>query len=119
LLDLRPLLLLRPELALRRPLLPLRPRDDERDEDFDFDFERLRLGFGGTLPPSRRASDSPMAIACLRLVTFLPERPLRSVPCLRSCIARSTLLAAFLPYLAIWITSVVRRTIGPARAEPL
>jgi len=39
-----------------------------------------------------------MAIACLRLVTFLPERPLRSVPCLRSCIARSTFLDAFLLY---------------------
>lgn len=44
----------------------------------------------GTLPPARRASDSPMAMACLRLVTFLPERPLRRVPRLRSCIARFT-----------------------------
>ena len=51
--------------------------------------------FAGTLPPSLRASDRPMAIACLRLVTFLPE-PLRSVPRLRSCIARFTLLDAFL-----------------------
>jgi hypothetical protein len=29
----------------------------------------------GTLAPSRRASESPIAIACFRLVTFLPERP--------------------------------------------
>ena len=42
-----------------------------------------------------------MAIACLRLVTFFPDRPLLSVPCLRSCIARSTFFCAFLPYFAI------------------
>src|SRR3954470_6952382 len=42
--------------------------------------------FGGTLAPSRRASDKPIAIACLRLLTFLPVLPLRSVPALRSCI---------------------------------
>ena len=53
--------------------------------------------FFGTLPPARRASDSPMAMACLRLVTFLPERPLLSVPRIRSCIARLTFCDAFLP----------------------
>src|SRR5687768_13808975 len=66
-----------------------------------FFLARVRLrppGGGGTLPPARRASDSPMAIACLRLVTFLPERPLRSVPSLRSCMARLTLDPAFFPY---------------------
>jgi hypothetical protein len=46
--------------------------------------------FLGTLAPARRASDKPIAIACLRLVTFLPERPLRSVPRFRSSIARLT-----------------------------
>src|SRR2546426_823826 len=50
---------------------------------------------------ARRASLRPMAIACLRLVTFLPERPDRSVPCLRSRIARSTFLEAFGPYLRV------------------
>ena len=55
----------------------------------------------GTFAPSRRASDKPMAIACLRLVTFLPERPLLRVPRLRSCIARSTFFEAFLLYLGI------------------
>jgi hypothetical protein len=55
----------------------------------------------GTLPPSRRASESPIAIACLGLVTFLPDFPLRSVPRLRSCIALATLSDAFLPYLAM------------------
>ncbi len=42
-----------------------------------------------------------MAIACLRLVTFLPERPLRSVPCLRSRITFSIFFDAFLLYLAM------------------
>src|ERR1700752_1514149 len=55
----------------------------------------------GTFPPSRRASDSPIAIACFVLVTFLPEPPLFNVPCLRSCIAFSTFSLAFFPYLAI------------------
>jgi hypothetical protein len=64
-------------------------------EDF---FRRL-----GTFAPARRASDRPMAIACLRLVTFLPERPLRSLPRFLSCIARLTLRCAFFPYfLAMW-----------------
>ena len=40
-----------------------------------------------------------MAIACLRLVTFLPDPPLRSVPRLRSRITFSTFSDAFLPYL--------------------
>jgi hypothetical protein len=52
----------------------------------------------GTFAPERRASDSPMAMACLRLVTFLPERPLRSVPRLRSRMTCLTLRCAFLPY---------------------
>src|SRR5687767_3921611 len=39
-----------------------------------------------------------MAIACLRLVTFLPEPPLRSVPRFRSRIVFSTFSDAFLLY---------------------
>src|SRR5690606_36904289 len=58
-------------------------------------FLRLLLFFG-TFAPERRASDRPIAIACLRLVTFLPERPLFNVPRLRSRIARATFLDAFL-----------------------
>ncbi len=42
-----------------------------------------------------------MAIACLRLVTFLPDRPLLSVPRFRSRITFSTFSDAFLPYFAI------------------
>ena len=57
----------------------------------------------GTLPPARRACERPMAIACLRLFTRLRERPLRNVPRLRSRMARSTFLDAFLPYFAIEI----------------
>src|SRR5437588_12040990 len=71
------------------------------DEDFffeDFFFEDF---FFGTFPPSLRASDSPMAIACFLLVTFLPDLPLFSVPSLRSCIAFLTFFCAFLPYFAI------------------
>lgn len=75
--------------------------DDLRAEDFfaedffadDFFADDLRGG-GGTLPPSRRASDRPMATACLRDVTFLPE-PLLSVPFLRRRIALSTLSCDF------------------------
>src|SRR4051794_39636014 len=43
-------------------------------EDFLVDF--FELFFDGTLPPSRLASERPMAMACLRLFTFLPEEPL-------------------------------------------
>src|SRR3954447_1857065 len=74
------------------------------DDFFELDFFALDFFeddfFAGTLPPSRRASDNPIAIACLRLFTFLPEPPLFSVPCLRSCIAFSTLSCAFFPYFA-------------------
>jgi hypothetical protein len=52
----------------------------------------------GTFMPSRRASDSPIAIACSRLLTFRPERPLFNVPALRFFIARPTLADAFLEY---------------------
>jgi hypothetical protein len=54
--------------------------------------------FFGTLAPAALASERPIAIACLRLVTFGPERPLFKVPALRSFIARSTLADAFLEY---------------------
>ena len=51
--------------------------------------------FFGTFAPARRASDRPIAIACLRLVTFWPEL-LRSVPRLRSRMVFSTFFEAFL-----------------------
>jgi hypothetical protein len=63
--------------------------------------EARRFGAGGTFAPARRASAKPIAMACLRLVTFLPDPPLRSVPFLRSCMARSTFLEALLLDLVI------------------
>ena len=54
--------------------------------------------FFGTFFPLARASDRPIAIACLRLVTFFFERPLFKVPALRFFIARSTSAEAFFEY---------------------
>jgi hypothetical protein len=48
----------------------------------------------GTVAPFSRASLKPIAIACLRLVTFPPE-PDFNVPRLRRRIALSTVLDAF------------------------
>jgi hypothetical protein len=69
--------------------------DDLRALDFFADF------FAGTLAPARRASDNPIAMACLRLFTFLPELPLRSFPVLRSCMTFLTFACAFLAYFAM------------------
>jgi hypothetical protein len=71
--------------------------DDLEDAARRYFFLREDFFFRGTFPPARRASDRPMAIACLRLFTFLPERPLFSVPRLRSCIALRTFCCAFFP----------------------
>jgi hypothetical protein len=82
--------------------------DDERffdeldDERFFDEDERCR----GTFAPASRASLSPIAIACLRLVTRLPLPPDRNVPCFRSCIARSTFSDAFFPYFAMETSSL-------------
>ena len=54
--------------------------------------------FGGTFLPFLRASESPMAMACLRLLTFLPLLPLLSVPRLRLRMLRSTSLEALREY---------------------
>jgi hypothetical protein len=56
--------------------------------------------FLGTLAPFLRASDKPIAIACLRLFTLppFPAFPERSDPFFRRCIALFTLLLAALPY---------------------
>lgn len=56
--------------------------------------------FDGTFSPFSLASESPMATACLREVTFLPL-PLRSSPCFISCIASFTFLPAPFEYFAI------------------
>ena len=54
----------------------------------------------GTFARFSRASLSPIAIACLRLVTFRPD-PLFSVPFFLRRIVDSTFLEADLPYLAM------------------
>ncbi len=79
-----------------------RPEESGREAGyFFFDEDFLR----GTFPPAARASDNPIAMACFRFVTFLPERPLFKLPRFRSCIAFSTFCDAFLPYLAIHSSS--------------
>ena len=47
----------------------------------------LAVFFDGTFLPSLRASERPMAMACLRLFTFFPLLPLFSWPCFFSCMA--------------------------------
>src|SRR5260370_21384746 len=69
-------------------------------------FER----FFGTFLPSALASERPIAIACLRLLTLRPDLPLFRVPALRFFIARPTLADAFFEYLrAMIILPVVRK----------
>lgn len=55
----------------------------------------------GTFAPFLRASERPMAIACLRLFTVppFPPRPDLRVPLFSRCIALFTLLPAAFPYL--------------------
>ncbi|MCU1347235.1 MAG: hypothetical protein JWO56_265 [Acidobacteria bacterium] len=65
------------------------------DEAF-FDEEALR---DGTLPPAARASEIPMAMACFRLFTFLPEPPLFNFPSPYSCITFEIFFFDFGPYL--------------------
>ena len=67
-------------------------RARRRDDDFRF---------GGTFAPARRAFESPIAIACLRLFTRFFDRPDLSVPRLRSRIASRTFAEAFFPYRAM------------------
>ena len=61
---------------------------------------RLEAFRAGTLAPFFRASDSPIAIACVRLLTLppCPDFPRRNVPRLRRRMALSTRLLAPLLY---------------------
>jgi hypothetical protein len=59
---------------------------------------RFFEAFFGTFAPAALASERPIAIACLRLFTLRPDRPLFKVPALRFFIARSTPADAFLEY---------------------
>jgi hypothetical protein len=53
----------------------------------------------GTFNPALRDSDSPIAMACFLLVTFLPLRPLFNFPCFIARISLSTLSPAAGEYL--------------------
>jgi hypothetical protein len=57
--------------------------------------------FFGTFFPALLASDIAIAIACLRLVTFLPLPPLRKVPRFFSRITLAIFLCAPFEYFAI------------------
>lgn len=61
----------------------------------------FRFGAGGISSPSARASLSPIAMACLRLVTFFPDRPDVSFPPLNSSMTFLTFCPAFLLYLRV------------------
>ena len=64
---------------------------------------------GGTFPPAARASDNPMAMACLRLVTLVPDFPLFSVPAFISFTTFPTFSDTFLPYLPAMSLSFGRK----------
>jgi hypothetical protein len=66
----------------------------------------LLFFFLGTLAPFLRASDKPIAMACLRLFTFFLDLPLFRVPFFFLCIARFTDFFAFDPYLAMITSSL-------------
>jgi hypothetical protein len=59
--------------------------------------------FAGTFAPFLRASESPIAIACFRLLTRppFPALPERNVPCFFRRIALLTDFPAAFPYLGI------------------
>src|SRR5487761_1544441 len=57
------------------------------------------FGDGGTFLPALRASDKPMAIACLGFVTFFLLRPLFNFPFFMAFISVSTFLEALGEYL--------------------
>jgi hypothetical protein len=87
---------------------------DLEREDLDLelllvDFDRPLLDalfleapvFLGTFAPSFLASERPIAIACLRLVTFFPDLPDFNCPRFFSCIALSTFFPAPFEYFAM------------------
>jgi hypothetical protein len=87
-----------------------------------------RAGGGGTFLPSRRASESPMAMACLGFFTVFPLRPLLSFPRLKACISRSTSFEApgeyframlLSPQQRIWnLPFISMRTVIPGSIRP-
>lgn len=75
-------------------------RDGTRGNQAAFLCDELLLFFvEGTFLPLRRASERPMAMACLRLFTVFPLLPDFNLPRLNSCISRFTSLPALGLYL--------------------
>src|SRR5579862_2927693 len=92
---------------LNRSARRARPRSSRVDRNssyaaFLLDFFALFFFGGfGTFAPAFRASERPMAMACLRLVTFFLLRPLFSFPSFIARISRSTDFDAAAPYLRL------------------
>jgi hypothetical protein len=104
--------------GLEAQLRDLRSQAQLGNEDKYADHHQLFFFFFGTLPPFRRASDRPMAMACFRLLTFFPDLPLFNLPRLRSCIAFLTFRFAVLPYFAMtspWFDRDVREQHEPTQ----
>jgi hypothetical protein len=80
-------------------IVPLRKEDTGAHRCLPFAQIVYAAFFLGTFAPDFRASESPIAIACLRLFTFLPLRPLFSLPRFIACISRFTDFPAFGLYL--------------------
>jgi len=74
--------------------------------DFVTDF------FADTFFPSFRASERPIAIACFRLLTVLPDLPLFNVPFFRLCNARATFFVAAFEYFRAMLVSAIDTAIG-------
>lgn len=83
-----------PSLEKREPALPGRQIELSRIQIGQPALRVVDERFLGTFLPARRASDKPIAMACFRLLTLVPERPLFNVPRLRSCMAFATFLDA-------------------------
>jgi hypothetical protein len=69
----------------------------------------LLFRLAGTFAPFSRASESPIAMACFRLLTLppFPPLPLFRVPRLRRRIALSTALPAALPYFRFFVVAIM------------
>ncbi len=86
-----------------------------RDEDDGLARDDLFLrlfGAGGTFAPFLRASESPMATACLGFLTVFPVRPLLSLPLFILCIASLTDFCDVFPYRAMAIPPCTVRHSG-------
>jgi len=115
----RELVLLRAPVFLRGLLLRLEDLRPVRLRALVFRVVRFRLPgllavfllfrLAGTFAPFSRASESPIAMACFRLVTVppLPPLPLFKVPRLRRRIALSTALPAALPYFRFFLVAMM------------